>query len=73
MESPSKHSGHNMILSERKIRLRRSKSFDDKGMKSMLLLPRAKKVNMIEKVHGRKSGAHVGLNKTLARIREKYY
>lgn len=40
---------------------------------SLLVVPRSRISDTLEEIHGGKSGAHLGVNKTLDKIWQKFY
>ena len=48
-------------------------SADGKQIKKQLVVPRKKVNQVLEEIHNGKSGAHLGVNKTLDKIRDRFY
>ena len=52
---------------------RRWESADGKQVKLQLMVPRNKVAQVLEEIHGGKSGGHLGVNKTINKARERFY
>jgi hypothetical protein len=58
----------------RKRPLKRAwQSVDGKAVTMLLVLPKCQVKEVLQEIHGGTSGAHFGVNKTLGKIRERFY
>jgi hypothetical protein len=48
-------------------------SVDGKAVTMLLVLPKCRVKEVLQEIHGGTSGAHFGVNKTLGKIRERFY
>lgn len=63
----------NSLRVENGLLKRAWESTDGKHVTMQLVLPRAYVRPVLEEMHGGTSGAHLGINKTLAKVRERFY
>ncbi|KAK9874212.1 hypothetical protein WA026_002568 [Henosepilachna vigintioctopunctata] len=61
------------LVIENGLLKRKWESTDGREVKTLLVVPRDKVEELLKEMHGGTSGAHFGVNKTIARIREKFY
>lgn len=61
------------LLIENGLLKRAWESADGKELKTQLIVPKEKISEVLEEMHGGKSGAHLGVNKTLEKIRNRFY
>jgi hypothetical protein len=52
---------------------RRWKSDDGKNKTAQTVIPRGKVKEVLAEMHGGHSGGHLGVNKTLDKVRQRYY
>lgn len=63
----------NSLVKENDLLKRAWESADGKEVKTQLLVPKNKVPEVLDEMHGGKSGAHFGINKTMDKIRERFY
>lgn len=63
----------NSLRVENGLLKRAWESADGRHVTMQLVLPRAYVQRVLEEVHGGASGAHLGMNKMLAKVRERFY